>query len=60
MIDPVAVPVVGGELPTKAEPLCSQGIIDVTVTAGVLGITLENSGAQVAGTSDTQGLGFVG
>ena len=60
VIDPVAVPVVGGESPTKAEPLCSQGIIDVTVTAGVLGITLENSGAQVAGTSDTQGLGFVG
>ena len=60
VIDPVAVPVVGGESPTKAEPLCSQGIIDVTVTAGVLGITLENSGSQVAGTSDTQGLGFVG
>ena len=69
MIDPVAVPVVAGELPTEPEPLCSQGIIDVTVTAGVLGITLEKtdvqdatttSGAQVAGTSDTQGLGFVG
>ena len=60
LIDPVAVPVVGGESPTKAEPLCSQGIIDVTVTAGVLGITLENTGAQVAGTNETQGLGFVG
>ncbi len=54
VIDPVAVPVVAGEAPTKAEPLCSQGIIEVTVTAGVLGIS------QVAGTSDTQGLGFVG
>ena len=54
MIDPVAVPVVAGEAPTKAEPLCSQGIIEVTVTAGVLGIS------QVAGTTETQGLGFVG
>jgi len=60
VIDPVAVPVVGGESPTKAEPLCSQGIIDVTVTAGVLGISIENTGTQVAGTNDTQGLGFVG
>jgi hypothetical protein len=49
-----------GEAPASPQRLCSQGIIDVTVTAGVLGITLENSGAQVAGTSDTQGLGFVG
>ena len=54
VIDPVAVPVVAGEAPTKAAPLCSQGIIEVTVTAGVLGIS------QVAGTTDTQGLGFVG
>jgi hypothetical protein len=60
VIDPVAVPVVSGESPTGAAPLCSQGIVDVTVTAGVLGITLENSATQVAGTSDTKGLGFVG
>jgi hypothetical protein len=63
-----------GEAPSTPEQLCSQGIIDVSVTAGVLGITLERSGtqvsgtdaqvtrtnAQVAGTSNTQGLGFVG
>jgi hypothetical protein len=43
-----------GEAPSSPQPLCSQGIIEVTVTAGVLGIS------QVAGTTETQGLGFVG
>ncbi len=55
-INPVAVPVVGGESPTKAQPLCSQAIIEVTVTPEVLGI----SSVQVGGENGTQGLGFVG
>jgi hypothetical protein len=49
-----------GEAPASPQKLCSQGIIDVTVDAEVLGISIEKTGTQVAGTSDTQGLGFVG
>ena len=49
-----------GEAPASQQKLCSQGIIEVTVDAEVLGISIEKTGTQVAGTSDTQGLGFVG
>ena len=47
-----------GEAPEPPEPLCAQGIIDVTVTA-VAGASVTN-GASVAGTSTARGIGFVG
>lgn len=50
-----------GESPTPPQPLCAQGIIDVTV-AEVAEETEVPPGtpAQVAGTSQEQGIGFVG
>lgn len=50
-----------GESPTPPQPLCAQGIIDVTV-AEVADETEVPPGtpAQVGGTSQEQGIGFVG
>lgn len=50
-----------GESPTPPQPLCAQGIIDVTV-AEVAEETEVPPGtpAQVGGTSQEQGIGFVG
>lgn len=50
-----------GEPAEPPQPLCAQGIIDVTVTQ-VASETTTNSGsnAAVAGTSTTRGIGFVG
>lgn len=47
-----------GEAPTPPQPLCAQGIVQVTV-AEVAGES-ENNNAAVAGTSQTSGIGFVG
>lgn len=47
-----------GEAPTPPQPLCAQGIVEVTVTE-VAAATAVN-GAQVSGTNDTAGIGFVG
>jgi hypothetical protein len=46
-----------GEDPTPPQPLCAQGVIDVTVTE-VAAATATN--AQVAGTNQAAGIGFVG
>ena len=49
-----------GEAPVPPQPLCAQGIIDITVTE-VAGTSTENStNPAVAGTSTTRGIGFVG
>ena len=47
-----------GEAPTPPQPLCAQGIVQVTV-AEVQGETVVPPPA-VAGSSQTQGIGFVG
>ena len=51
-----------GEAAEPPQPLCAQGIIDVTVTevAGESVTTGGGSGAAVAGTSTSKGIGFVG
>jgi len=48
-----------GEAPEPPQPLCAQGIIDVTVTE-VASATAVNNAAAVAGTSAARGIGFVG
>jgi hypothetical protein len=47
-----------GEAPTPPQPLCAQGIVEVTVTQ-VAALTAVN-GAQVSGTNGSAGIGFVG
>ncbi len=54
-----------GEDPTPPQPLCAQGIIDVTVVEVASATTLPPGsdvagGTQVAGTAQTQPIGFVG
>jgi hypothetical protein len=48
-----------GEPATPPQPLCAQGIIDVTVSQ-VAGTSIEQNNASVAGTSAARGIGFVG
>jgi hypothetical protein len=48
-----------GEAPAPPQPLCAQGIVQVTVSQ-VAGETVTDPGAQVGGTSQGQGIGFVG
>lgn len=48
-----------GEAPTPPQPLCAQGIVEVTVNE-VAGEQQTPPGNAVAGTSQTAGIGFVG
>ncbi|MHB1139299.1 MAG: hypothetical protein ACYC2O_10115 [Microthrixaceae bacterium] len=48
-----------GEAPTPPQPLCAQGIIDVTVTE-VAGASVTAADVAVAGSSAERGIGFVG
>lgn len=50
---------VGGEAPTPPEPLCAQGIIDVTVNAPQVAGTTDTNTA-VAGKGDERGITFTG
>jgi hypothetical protein len=51
-----------GEDPTPPQPLCAQGIIDITVAEVASATTVPPGGAgtQVGGTNQTAGIGFVG
>ena len=55
----VAATTTQGEAPEPPQPLCAQGIIDVTVTE-VAGATVTQADLAVAGTSVERGIGFVG